>query len=131
VNTILVDHDIEGQILILWGSLAAEGWLEFCPLQLVTFVQTGLPVDSNDRTVWRFAQAQGMILLTHNRNMRDEDSLEQTLREENRLTSLPVITVSRVDRLRERTYRERCAVRLVEIVLEIEQYLGAGRLFIP
>ena len=72
-----------------------------------------------------------MILLTHNRNMRDADSLEQTLREENMLTSLPVITVSRADRLRERTYRERCAVRLVEIVLEIEQYLGAGRLFIP
>ena len=131
MNTILVDHDIEGQILMLWGRLGAEGWLALCPLQLVTFVQAGLPVDSNDRTVWRFAQAQGMILLTHNRNMRDADSLEQTLREENRLTSLPVITVSRADRLRERTYRERCAVRLVEIVLEIEQYLGAGRLFIP
>lgn len=131
MNTILVDHDIEGQILILWGALAAEGWLEFCPLQLVTFVQVGLPVDSNDRTVWRFAQAQGMILLTHNRNMKDEDSLEQTLREENTPTSLPVITVGRVERLRERTYRERCAVRLVEIVLEIEQFLGAGRLFIP
>jgi predicted nuclease of predicted toxin-antitoxin system len=131
VNTILVDHDIEGQILILWGALAAEGWLEFCLLQLVTFVQVGLPMDSNDRTVWRFAQAQGVILLTHNRNMKDEDSLEQTLREENTSTSLPVITVGRVERLRERTYRERCAVRLVEIVLEIVQYLGAGRLFIP
>jgi hypothetical protein len=83
VNTILVDHDIEGQILMLWGRLAAEGWLALCPLQLVTFVQVGLPVASNDRTVWRFAQAQAMILLTHNRNMRDADSLEQTLREEN------------------------------------------------
>ena len=47
MNTILVDHDIEGQVLTLWGALAAEGWLELCPLRLVTFVQVGLPVDSS------------------------------------------------------------------------------------
>ena len=127
----LVDQDIEGQVLILWGALAAEGWLELCPLELVTFVQAGLPVDSNDRTVWRFAQAHNMILLTHNRNMNDADSLEQTIREENTPTSLPVITLGRVDRLRERAYRERCVVRLIEIGLEMEQYVGTGRIFIP
>ena len=131
MSTMLVDQDIEGQVLILWGALAAEGWLELCPLELVTFVQAGLPVDSNDRTVWRFAQAHNMILLTHNRNMNDADSLEQTIREENTPTSLPVITLGRVDRLRERAYRERCVVRLIEISLEIEQYVGTGRIFIP
>ena len=88
MSTILVDQDIEGQVLLLWGALAAEGWLELCPLTLVTFVQGGLPVDSSDRAVWRFAQAHGMILLTHNRNMNDVDSLEQTIREENTPTSL-------------------------------------------
>ena len=131
MSTMLVDQDIEGQVLILWGALAAEGWLELCPLELVTFAQAGLPVDSNDRTVWRFVQAHNMILLTHNRNMNDADSLEQTIREENTPTSLPVITLGRVDRLRERAYRERCVVRLIEIGLEIEQYLGTGRIFIP
>jgi hypothetical protein len=131
VRTILVDHDIEGQVLILWGALAAEGWLELCPLELVTFVQAGLPVDSSDRTVWRFAQVHGMLLLTHNRNMNDADSLEQTIREENTPTSLPVLTLGRAERLRENAYRERCVVRLIEIALEIEQYLGTGRLFIP
>jgi len=131
VSTILVDHDIEGQVLLLWGALAAEGWLELCPLELLTFVQTGLPVDSSDRTVWRFAQAHGIIFLTHNRNMNDMDSLEQTIREENTPTSLPVITLGRAERLRESAYRECCVVRLIEIALEIEQYLGTGRLFIP
>jgi hypothetical protein len=131
VNTILVDHDIEGQVLILWGVLAAEGWLDLCSLQLVTFAVVGLPVDSSDRMVWRFAQTHGMVLLTHNRNMNDEDSLEQTIREENTPMSLPVITIGRVERLRERSYRERCVVRLIEIGLEIEQYLGTGRIFIP
>jgi len=95
VTTILVDHDIEGQVLILWDALSTAGWLDLCPLELATFVQVGLPVDSNDRTVWRFAQAHGMILLTHNRNMNDADSLEQTIREENTPTSLPSLTVAR------------------------------------
>lgn len=131
MNTILVDHDIEGQALVLWGALAAEGWLELRSLAMVTFAQVGLPVDSNDRTVWRFAQAHRMILLTHNRNMSDADSLELTIREENTPTSLPVITLGRVERLHERAYRERCIVRLIDIGLEIEQYLGMGRLFIP
>ena len=131
MKTILVDHDIEGQVLILWGALSTEGWLDLCPLELVTFSQVGLPIDSNDRIVWRFAQAHGMILLTHNRNMNDVDSLEQTIREENTPTSLPVITLGRADRLRESAYRERCVVRLIEIALEIVQYLGTGRLFIP
>ncbi len=131
MTTILVDHDIEGQALILWGTLAAEGWLTLLPLQLVTFAQIGLPVDSSDRTVWRAAQAQGMILLTHNRNMKGNDSLEQSIREEDIPTALPVVTIGRIDRIRERIYRERCVVRLVEIGLDIEKYLGAGRIFVP
>jgi len=72
-----------------------------------------------------------MILLTHNRNMKGEDSLEQTIREENSPAALPVLTVGRVERLRERSYRERCAVRLVEISLDVEKYLGTGRIYIP
>jgi len=44
---------------------------------------------------------------------------------------MPVITVSRIDSLRESAYRTRCARRLVEIVLYLEQYWGVGRLFIP
>lgn len=91
----------------------------------------GLPVESNDRVVWRFAQTQGMLLLTDNRNMEGEDSLEQTIREENSLTTLPVLTIGRLDRLDEYGYRERCATRLMEIILYIDSYLGVGRVFIP
>ena len=39
MTTILVDHDMEGQVTALWGTLAAEGWLALFPLQVVTFVQ--------------------------------------------------------------------------------------------
>ncbi len=117
--------------MLLWRSLVAEGWLELCPLQWLTFSQVGLPADSSDRTVWRFVQAQGMILLTANRSMTGEDSLEQTLREENTLTSLPVLTVGDVERMIEKHYRDRCLKRLLDIVLDLDNYRGTKRIFIP
>jgi len=73
-----------------------------------------------------------MILLTANRNMKGEDSLEQALREDNTPDSLPVITIGNLDRFsKEASYRSRCADRIVEIVLDIENYMGSGRIFIP
>lgn len=128
---ILVDHDIEGLAVVLWGTLVVEGWLELVPLELLRFTDVGLPLNSSDRSVWRFAQANGMILLTNNRNMTGEDSLEQTLREENTETSLPILTIGNVDRLDEKEYREQCVSRLVDIVLDLDNYLGTARMFIP
>jgi hypothetical protein len=98
---------------------------------MLTFTEVGLPIDSRDRDIWRFAQSHQFILLTGNRNHTGEDSLEQTISEENTPTSLPIITVSVVERLEERRYREQCAKRLAEVVLYIENYLGVGRLYIP
>jgi len=94
-------------------------------------MNVGLPFDSSDREVWRFAQANGMILLTNNRNMDNKDSLEQTLRDENALTSLPVLTIANVDRLSERLYRERCATQIIEIVIDLHENLGRSRIYIP
>jgi hypothetical protein len=131
LTTVLVDHNIEGQATLLWGTLAVDGWLELVPLRLTTFAEVGLPINSSDRVVWRFAQAQQMMLLTDNRSMRGDDSLQRTLREENTPSSLPVLTIGSIDRMDEREYRERCAARLVEIILDLEIYLGSSRLFIP
>lgn len=47
----LADHDIEGQANLLWGVLAARGWLDLIPLELLTFKEVGLPPDSSDRVV--------------------------------------------------------------------------------
>lgn len=77
------------------------------------------------------ATANGLILLTNNRNMEGVDSLEQTIRDENLPTSLPVLTFSDFERITERTYRERCAARLIEIMIYLDDYLGVGRIFIP
>ena len=128
---ILADHDIEGHAYSLIGVLGAEGWLEMVDLRLATFAEVDLPLDLPDRAVWRFAQENGMILLTNNRNMDGEDSLEQTLREENTSTSLPIVTIANAGRLSERHYRERCAFQLLEIVLELEKHVGRSRVYIP
>lgn len=127
----LSDHDIEGYAQLLWGTLASVGWLDLMRLELTTFYGIGLPINSNDRKVWRFAQANGMILITNNRNMKDETSLEYTIREENQLNSLPVLTIGNVERLAELDYREKCADVLVEISLDLENHLGRGRIYIP
>ncbi|WP_416672480.1 ACP S-malonyltransferase [Egbenema bharatensis] len=128
----LVDHNLEGHALLLAGNIARFGWLDLLPIRFVTFEDVELSIASNDRSVWRFAQANQMILLTANRSMKGEDSLEQVIREENTATSLPVITIGDADRILTDTgYRDRCADRLIEIAFDIEDYKGSRRLFIP
>ena len=127
----LIDHNIEGYARILLGKMANQGWLELIPIRFITFNEIDLSILSHDRNVWQVAQANQMILLTANRNMDDEDSLEQVLREENQLDSFPVLTIGSVKRLDEPDYRNRCVDRILEIVLEIEDFMGAGRLYIP
>lgn len=129
--TILVDHNIEGQATLLLRALESQGWVDSGLLQVATFRDLSLPIDSSDREIWRFVQEHRMLPLTGNRNMTDEDSLQQTLRDENRPESIPVITIANVNRVRERNYREECANRLAEICSDVEVYLGTGRLFIP
>ena len=128
----LIDHNLKGHALVLFGAIASQGWLDIAPVQFVTFDQVNLSINSDDRVVWRLAQANQMILLTANRSMKGKDSLEQVMREENTSESLPVITVSNADRLlNDSEYRGRCIESLIEIVLDIDTYLGARRIFIP
>ena len=128
----LVDYNLQKYGAILLGKIASDGWLDLIPLSFIFFQDIDLPKDSSDRVVWRLAQENRMILLTANRNMKGEDSLEKVLREDNRSDSLPVITIANLDRFsREANYRSRCADRIIEIVLNLENYMGVGRIFIP
>ncbi len=129
--TVLADRNIEGQSLVLWGILAKEGWLDMIPARLAMFKDVGLPFTASDAELWRFAQAGRMIILTDNRNMAGEDSLEQVIRERNTADSMPVLTIGKATRLDEKDYRERCAYRLIDIMADLEDYLGSGRIFIP
>ncbi|NEO18776.1 MULTISPECIES: DUF5615 family PIN-like protein [unclassified Moorena] len=128
----LIDHNLERHAKVLLGNIANQGWLETLPIRFVYFQEVELAIDSNDRIVWRFAQANQMIILTANRRMKGKDALEKVLREENNSNSLPVITIGNANRvLDEGAYRDKCVDRLLEIVIDIENYMGVGRLFIP
>ena len=129
--SVLVDHNLEGQALLLLGTLQAQSWATLLDLRFPRLADVGLSEVSTDREVWRFARAHQMVLLTENRRMSGPDSLEQTLREENGPSSLPVLTVGAAMRLSQRIYRERCAIRLAEVLMDLDKYLGVGRLFIP
>ena len=129
--TFLVDYNLDGYALLFLGILTKLGWLELVSIRFVTFREAGLLMDASDRLVWRYAQENQMMILTANRNMKGEDSLEQVMREENTADSFPVLTITDIDRLDEFDYRERCVERLVEIVLDVDNYMGVGRLFIP
>ncbi len=128
----LIDHNLKGHARILMGSLASQGWLDLLPIRFVMFEEVDLSNSSNDPIVWRLAQAKQMILLTANRSMKDEDSLEQVMREENSLTALPVVTIGNADRvLNDSNYLEQCVARIAEISIYTSSYMGVGRIFIP
>ncbi|WP_367142272.1 DUF5615 family PIN-like protein [Moorena sp. SIO1F2] len=77
----LIDHNLERHAKVLLGNIANQGWLETLPIRFVYFQEVELAIDSNDRIVWRFAQANQMIILTANRRMKGKDALEKVLRE--------------------------------------------------
>jgi hypothetical protein len=128
---VLADYNLNRHAVLLSGSLLAGGWLDIVPIRILNFQDVNLPSDADDRRVWQFAQSNQMLLITANRNSKGSDSLEAVMREENSPTSLPIVTISVADRINEYDYRERCVQRLVEIIIDIQDYLGAGRLFIP
>ena len=77
---VLVDHHLEGYIVLLEGALAKDRWLDLLSIRFVLLEEVGLAIDSSDRLVWRYAQMNQMILLTANRSMKGKDSLEQAIR---------------------------------------------------
>jgi len=128
---ILIDHNMEGQAILLWDTYSKTGLAELYPTEFVMFNDVDLEADMTDRDVWHFIQANRMLLLTDNRSDNEEDSLEKTIREENMLTSLPVMTIGKISRIKEKLYREQCTERIAEIVSDLNNYLGTGRIFIP
>jgi hypothetical protein len=128
---LLIDHNIEGFAPLLLGVLAKEGWVELLQLQFLYFSETSLQADSNDTTIWRYAQSAGALLLTSNRNRQDDTSLQATIERENHPTALPVITLSQPEHLWVPAYRLQVALKIAEIIIYLDYYRGTGRLYVP
>jgi len=126
--TILADHNMEGQAIRLWDTLVKTELTQLAPMKFAMFTDVDLAKDSSGRDVWRFVPANRMLLLTDNRSDNEINSLEHTIREENTVTALPVLTIGKLSRMKERYYRERCAEKIAEIVSDLKNYQGTGRI---
>jgi hypothetical protein len=135
VKGLLADVNIQGLVDSLVVVMQAEPWKLFwdhLQLQNFHFAEVGLAPDALDSLVWQTCQNEELILITDNRNKKDPDSLEATIRRRNTPTSLPVFTIANVPHLRtSRDYADRVIDKLFDALLRIEALRGTGRLFLP
>jgi hypothetical protein len=132
---IMADHDIEGQVRALLRLLTSAAWSEVwhgLAMRVESFASLGLPENTPDAALWQFCQTRQIILITGNRNKAGPEALEAVIEQNNTPTSLPVLTIGSPPRvLSSREYAERVATRLLEVLLDVEQYRGTGRLYLP
>jgi hypothetical protein len=131
----MADNDIGGHLVRLLGILNSDAWAQaWRDLNLLVhdFKSLGLEPNAPDAAVWDACQAHEVVLVTANRNDDGPNSLEATIRARNEAHSLPVVTLADPDRvLQSPSYAERAAVRFLEILMDIDRYRGAGRLWVP
>lgn len=132
---ILADVNIDKHFRMLIGLLESESRIELWSalnLDVLTFADLMLAPAISDRQLWVRCQKENLVLITVNRNHDGPDSLEPTIRDLNSPESLPVFTIGSGDRFQyEPAYRARCADRFLELLYEIENLQGTGRLYLP
>ena len=132
---ILTDVNCQGHFQILQRLFAdtsrGELWA-FLSLEILTFNDLGLALDISDRYLWQICQQHDLVLITANRNADGPESLEATIQELNTPLSLPVVTLANVERIRrDRQYAEQVADQILDLLFDIDNLLGTGRLFVP
>ena len=132
---LVADANIQGQVEYLVQRMQADAWADFWQalgLALYRFEDVGLSASSTDLEIWNVCQAEQLILITDNRNLDSEDSLEATIRRNNTPESLPVFTIADMNEFRtSSSYVERVVEALYDYLLRIDEVRGTGRLYLP
>jgi hypothetical protein len=132
---IMADNDVVGHLRALVQLCESPPWAEFwheAQCELGSFEELGLPEDATDAEVWWACQQNGVVLITANRNTEGPHSLEITIRQHNNDQCLPVLTLADQDRiLRDRRYAGKVVERLLEILFDLDNLRGSGRLYRP
>jgi hypothetical protein len=132
---IMADNDSRGHWAVMYALLQSETYRDFwkeAGIAVVEFEKLGLPDGAPDVDIWRACQEREIVLLTGNRNAESADSLENTIRAYNDASCFPVITIANPQRLiRSKTYAQRVVERLLDYLLNLDNYRGAGRLYVP
>ncbi len=132
---ILADINVGAQVRVLLAIWTSDIWRDLwndLGLSMVSFPTLGLSYNASDAVIWATCQREGLVLISGNRNDDGPDSLEATIRNENQPDSLPVVTISDTNRvLQDRLYAEKVAERLLEKLIAIDDFRGAGRIYVP
>lgn len=132
---LVADVNIEGQVLVLIGILETAPWIDLwreLNMPVYALPDLNLSKHVSDLDLWLECQRRDIVLLTANRNLEGDDSLEATIRRLNTPSSLPVLTLSDAERiLRDKQYARGMAESLLARLMEIESYRGTGRIYIP
>lgn len=132
---ILADVNIQGHVDFLVALMQSDSWKSLWDelnVQYLSFAQVGLDASAKDSAIWHLCQDRGYVLITSNRNQSGADSLEATLRQRTKLDSFPVLTMSAPERFHhDRAYVEKVVERVFDILLDLDAYRGAGRLYLP
>jgi hypothetical protein len=135
VKGLVADVNAQGQVEYLVKRMQRHAWADFWQalgVVLYRFEDVGLSTSSTDLEVWTVCQAEQLILITDNRNLDSEDSLEATIRRNNTSLSLPVFTIADMNEFRTNgSYVERVVEALFDYLLRIDEVRGTGRLFLP
>jgi hypothetical protein len=119
-------------IISVWASDTWRDLWNHLGLFVTSFPALSLSYNSSDAVIWRTCQSEKLVLITGNRNDDGPESLESVIRDNNLPDSLPVFTIADPDRvLRDRLYAEKVAERLLEYLFAIDDYRGAGRIYVP
>ena len=133
--TLLVDANLDGHAELLDMRLRSETWRELrdhLDIQILHFEEAGLARTTKDDAVWRICQHNGYYLLTANRNLESEESLEATIRREWTAQSVPVFTFADADQIfHSAAYLDAVVESLFEYLLDPANYRGTGRLYLP
>jgi hypothetical protein len=135
VIALLADEHCETHLAALVQTCRSPRWREIWDgigAAIHTFESAHISRAIPDGELWTWCQRNGHVLITANRNEDSPTSLETTIRTRGTAASLPVLTLANSDRiLKDSAYGERAAVRLMEILLDLDSLRGTGRLFLP
>jgi len=133
--TILLDENIDGYAEYLSGFVFSFAWSDISSslgVRIVNFQEVGLTKGTSDEQLWELCQHQRFYLLTDNRNQDKPASLETMIRTRTLSDSLPVFTISDIQRFRsQRDYVEALVAKLLEYLMDADNLSGVGRLYLP
>ena len=135
VFRLMSDNDVQGQVSRLMDICQLPPWCEFWQAMdctLYNFADLNLSNDATDAEIWHACQEKGVVLITGNRNAEGPNSLEATIRSRSNSRCLPVLTLADPNRiLYDRAYASLVVERLFDVLVDIEEVLGVGRLYLP